>query len=121
MKSLVLSASILLAGIAAVAHPGHYHGGGCYNCGRSDANDVASILSAYSGSLLLTSASMCADGPGCYYKEIIVESKDDAALYLATGGEQKGVKLTRALEVLRQMDPSNTSSDEKLAQDILNY
>ncbi|HEX7673228.1 MAG TPA: DUF2388 domain-containing protein [Bdellovibrio sp.] len=119
MKSLFVSAVIVLSGVAAVAHPygpGYYHGGD-----RAADNEVASILSAYTGALFLTSASSCSAGPGCAYKEAIVESKDDAAVFLATGGEQKGVKLTRALELLRQMDPSTQSSDTKLAQDILNF
>ena len=117
-KTLLISAVLVLTGVTAMAHP-YYHEDHYYG-GPGD-NEVASILSAYTGALFLTSASQCSAGPGCAYKEAIVEAKDDAAVFLATDGDQKGVKLTRALELLRQMDSSSTSSDAKLAQDILDF
>ena len=100
--------------------PGHGHGGG-YHTTRNDNNEVASILSAYTGAMMLTSATACGSSDGCYYKQVIVESKDDAAMFIATDGDQKGVKFTRAVELLRQMDPETRSSDFKLAEDIINW
>ncbi|MBO9665297.1 MAG: DUF2388 domain-containing protein [Bdellovibrio sp.] len=136
MRKFLAAFAVLAMGASAVAGPHHGHGGGYGprpypppppphhggpHGGGSDSNEVASILSAYTGVLMLTSASMCASDAGCAYKEIIVDSKDDAALYIATEGDVKGVKLSRALELLREMDPATQSSDLELAEDIINF
>lgn len=101
--------------------PGHGHGGGYHHGGRDNSNEVASILSAYTGVLMLTSATSCGSGDGCAYKQVIMDSKDDAALYIATEGDEKGVKFVRAVELLRKMDPATQSSDFELAEDIINW
>ncbi len=102
--------------------PGHGHGGGGYHHGgRDDSNEVASILSAYTGVLMLTSATACGSGDGCAYRQIILDSKDDAALYIATDGQEKGVKFIRAVELLHKMSPETQSTEYELAVDIINW
>jgi uncharacterized protein (TIGR02448 family) len=100
--------------------PGHGHGGGGYHHG-DNSNEVASILSAYTGVLMLTSATACGSGDGCAYKQMIVDSKEDAAFYIATDGEEKGVKFIRAVELLRKLDPATQSTELEFAEDIVNW
>ncbi|WP_413559792.1 DUF2388 domain-containing protein [Bdellovibrio sp. HCB209] len=135
MKSLMVSLVVIACASSAFAGrghhggggygrgPGHGHGGGGYHHGgnRNDSNEVASILSAYTGALMLTSATACGSNDGCYYKQVIVDSKDDAAIFIATDGDQRGVKFNRAIELLRKMDSETASSDFELAADIINW
>ncbi|MBO9667525.1 MAG: DUF2388 domain-containing protein [Bdellovibrio sp.] len=137
MKKLIVATLVSLIGASAMAqmypapipapvygggyYGGGYYGGGYYQNQRTQQNEVGSILSAYTGALLLSSASMCGSGAGCMYKEVIMDSKDDAAIFISTEGAEKGVKLARALELLREMDPKTKLNDLQLAEEILNY
>ncbi|MEK2689844.1 DUF2388 domain-containing protein [Bdellovibrio sp. GT3] len=105
---------------------GGHHGGGHHGPpprhggGSDDAGLIAAIFLSVSG-VLLTSSTACDSSQSCAYKQIIADSKDDAALYVATEGEVKGVKLVRSLELLRNMAPEVASSDMELAYEIINW
>ncbi|WP_413586267.1 DUF2388 domain-containing protein [Bdellovibrio sp. HCB274] len=107
-------------------HGGGHHGGGHHGPpprhggGSDDAGLIAAIFLSVSG-VLLTSSTACDSSQSCAYKQIIADSKDDAALYIATEGEMKGVKLVRSLELLRNLAPEVASSDMELAEEIINW
>ncbi|UYL10126.1 DUF2388 domain-containing protein [Bdellovibrio sp. SKB1291214] len=137
MKSILVSLVVIAFTASAFAGPGHGHGGPGYgrgpghgghhgpphHGGRHDDNDaglIAAIFLSVSG-VLLTSSTACDSSQSCAYKQIIADSKDDAAVYIATEGDVKGVKLVRSLELLRNLAPEVESSDMELAEEIINW
>lgn len=52
-------------------------------------------------------------------RKLIVAAQDDAAAFIATGGELRGAQLESALMALRQAQPKLSASDLELAQAIL--
>ena len=52
-------------------------------------------------------------------KMVINQAKDDAAAYVASGGEIQGPYLTRALEMLRRENPNLSASDTEIANAIV--
>lgn len=52
-------------------------------------------------------------------RKLIIAAQDDAAAFVATGGELKGAQLESALMALRQAEPKLSASDLELAQAIL--
>ncbi|WP_413583433.1 DUF2388 domain-containing protein [Bdellovibrio sp. HCB288] len=134
MKKAVLTTIILLTGVSAMAqyypgpvpppapgpvyYPGGGHHGGGHH-GRSNNDEAMSAMSAATGAMFLSLASICSTGPGCHYKQLINSAKDDAALFLVDG--TKGAKLVKALEELRAAVPTDKSSDTQLAEAILNF
>ena len=63
--------------------------------------------------------SNCGGTNQCHTWKMIVEAQEDAALFLATEGQIQGVKLTQAIEALRQLPEAEGASDMDLAQTIL--
>jgi uncharacterized protein (TIGR02448 family) len=53
--------------------------------------------------------------------KLIVAAQDDAAMFVATQGQVRGVQLQEALQALRSENPAMSSSDLEIAQGILNY
>ncbi|WP_413559828.1 DUF2388 domain-containing protein [Bdellovibrio sp. HCB209] len=137
MKKAVLTAIVMLTSVSAMAqyypgpvpppppgpvyYPGGgYHGGGGYhNGGRSDQDDAMSAMSAATGAMFLSLASICASGPGCYYKQVIQAAKEDAVQYLADG--EMRPKLAKAIEELKKAVPTDKSSEEALALAIVEF
>jgi Protein of unknown function (DUF2388). len=75
-----------------------------------------SMLGTFSPTLL-TDCSIFQD---CHSLKIVLDAKEDAALFVATDGKIKAVKLVLALEVLRDHQTQESSiSDMELAQAIL--
>jgi uncharacterized protein (TIGR02448 family) len=138
MKSILVSLVVIAFTTSAFAGPGHGHGGGGYGRGpghggghhgppphhggggNDDAGLIAAIFLSVSG-VLLTSSTACDSSQSCAYKQIIADSKDDAAVYIATEGDVKGVKLVRSLELLRNLAPDLDGSDMELAEEIINW
>ncbi|MDE1167557.1 MAG: DUF2388 domain-containing protein [Pseudomonas sp.] len=52
-------------------------------------------------------------------KKIIREARDDAASFVASNGDIRGVKLESAFAEIRRSAPTLEASDEQLAQAIL--
>ncbi|WP_426151069.1 DUF2388 domain-containing protein [Pseudomonas sp. DC3000-4b1] len=52
-------------------------------------------------------------------KKVIVEARDDAAAFVASNGQIRGVRLEAALAALRQSTPGMNANDLELAQAIL--
>jgi uncharacterized protein (TIGR02448 family) len=52
-------------------------------------------------------------------RKLIIDARDDAALFVATQGTDRGVRLEAALDALRHHAPELTASDLELAQAIL--
>ncbi len=52
-------------------------------------------------------------------RKVIVAARDDAATFIATGGEWRGARLESALDYLRRTQPKLNASDLELAQAIL--
>ena len=51
--------------------------------------------------------------------KLICAAQDDAAVFIASDGQQRGVQLETALQYLRQNQPKLSASDFELAQAIL--
>ncbi|UYL08795.1 DUF2388 domain-containing protein [Bdellovibrio sp. SKB1291214] len=51
--------------------------------------------------------------------KMILAAKDDAAVFVGTGGEIRNVRLQRALELVRQAAPSAPASDLEIAEAIV--
>ena len=51
--------------------------------------------------------------------KLICAAQDDAAVFIASDGQQRGVQLETALRYLRQNQPKLSASDFELAQAIL--
>ena len=51
--------------------------------------------------------------------KLICAAQDDAAVFIASDGQQRGVQLETALQYLRQNQPKLSASDLELAQTIL--
>lgn len=54
------------------------------------------------------------------YKKILLEAKDDAAMFVATDGQVRGVNLERALESVRYVNRT-TATDMQIAEEIMNF
>jgi len=52
-------------------------------------------------------------------RKVIVAAQDDAAAFIATDGQWRGVRLESALDYLRRTQPKLNASDRELAQAIL--
>ncbi|UYL08623.1 DUF2388 domain-containing protein [Bdellovibrio sp. SKB1291214] len=52
-------------------------------------------------------------------EKMIVEAKDDAAVFVATQGQVRGVYLQRALDHIRKSNPRLIASDLQLAERII--
>jgi uncharacterized protein (TIGR02448 family) len=52
-------------------------------------------------------------------QKLIIDARDDAAAFVASGGEDRAARLEAALEALRRRLPDTTASDLELAQAIL--
>lgn len=52
-------------------------------------------------------------------EKMIVEAKDDAAVFVATQGQVRGVYLQRALEYIRRNNPKFVASDLQIAERII--
>ena len=51
--------------------------------------------------------------------KIIQQAQDDAAYFVATNGDVRGVRLSQALELIRKSNPALEASDLALANKIL--
>ncbi|MES2867992.1 MAG: DUF2388 domain-containing protein [Pseudomonadota bacterium] len=51
--------------------------------------------------------------------KLICAAQDDAAVFIASDGQQRGVQLETALQYLRQNQPKLSANDLELAQAIL--
>jgi len=54
-----------------------------------------------------------------FQNKIVRDARDDAAVFVASDGAQRGARLEAALHWLREQDPQLTASDSELAQAIL--
>ncbi|MCF5050935.1 DUF2388 domain-containing protein [Pseudomonas syringae] len=52
-------------------------------------------------------------------RKVVVAAQDDAAAFIATGGQWRGARLESALDYLRHTQPKLSASDLELAQAIL--
>ena len=52
-------------------------------------------------------------------KQIILQAKDDATVFLASEGSTRGAYFQRALNYIRRVNPAQTASDYELAAAIL--
>ncbi|MNS77133.1 hypothetical protein D3C72_1107080 [compost metagenome] len=52
-------------------------------------------------------------------KQIIIDAKEDAAMFVATEGAVRGVRLQKAMELVRSANPGVEVPDMVIAQDIL--
>lgn len=109
-----VTALILVLSTSAFAHRGggHYHGRG-----HSEADDV---LSAYSAVLTTQGLFLSTIADAHRYK-VIVDAKEDAAIYLATKGEVMGPSLQVALESIRSENQQLKVTDLELAESIVNF
>lgn len=85
----------------------------CCACGSAQAFDITTagvVASGYVTSQLTTLP---------FENKLIVEARDEAASFVASGGQARGARLEAALRWLRQGQPELTASDLELAQAIL--
>ncbi len=128
MKKAVLTAIIMLTGASAMAqyYPGpvpppvYYppHGGGGYHR-QPDPNDQASAMSAATGAMFLSLASICASGPGCYYRAM--ETAQEEAVMKKADPTASGPVIERALELLSQQEAFKNATEEKKLDAIINF
>jgi hypothetical protein len=129
MKKAVLTAIIMLTGASAMAqyYPGpvpppvYYppQGGGGYHHHRQpDPNDQASAMSAATGAMFLSLASICASGPGCYYRAMDT-AKEEAVMKKVDG--TTGPVVERALELLGQQKEFRSATEEQKLDAIINF
>ncbi|WP_413586308.1 hypothetical protein [Bdellovibrio sp. HCB274] len=127
MKKTVLTAIIFLSGVSAMAqyypgpvpppapgpvyYPPPHHGGGGYHGGRSNEDEAMSAMSAATGAMFLSLASICSTGPGCYHK-VVKQAQEDAALYEVDG--TRTALLVRAVELLRENAPAGKTEAQLL-------
>ncbi|AIR88979.1 DUF2388 domain-containing protein [Pseudomonas cremoricolorata] len=52
-------------------------------------------------------------------RKLIIDARDDAAAFVASGGRIRGARLQAALMALRQAHPAQSADDLELAQAIL--
>ncbi|UYL08094.1 DUF2388 domain-containing protein [Bdellovibrio sp. SKB1291214] len=76
---------------------------------------IMSPLLTVSGPFITTADSLNSQA----YK-VLIDSKDDAAIFLASEGQIRGVKVLRAFELIRKVNPKLSNSDMELAEAILN-
>ena len=60
-------------------------------------------------------------GAGClmHDKQILQDAKEDAAAFVGTEGEIRGVRLQRAIELVHEANPGLDASDMEIANAIL--
>ncbi len=51
--------------------------------------------------------------------KVLIDSKDDAAAFIASEGQFRTIKVLRAFELIRKINPKLSNSDMELAQAIL--
>lgn len=60
------------------------------------------------------------DPYGQEYKQLLVVAKDDAAIFIASNGQNRGARLERALEAVRSVnEKARTATDMQIAEQIL--
>ena len=85
----------------------------CCACGAAQAFDTTTagvVASGYVTSQLTTLP---------FENKLVIEARDEAASFVASGGQTHGARLEAALRWLRQGRPELTASDLELAQAIL--
>ena len=60
-------------------------------------------------------------GAGCvmHDKQILLEAKEDAAVFVGTEGQILGVRLQRAIQLVHEANPEVEASDMEIANSIL--
>ncbi|WP_413295342.1 hypothetical protein ACLSU7_09510 [Bdellovibrio sp. HCB185ZH] len=129
MKKAMLTAIIMLTGASAMAQyypgpaPGGYYpppgGGGYHHHHQPDPNDQASALSAATGAMFLSLATMCGAGPGCYYKNLVAATQEEAVMYKADG--TMGPYLARTLEVAKTREGIKDLTLEQQIESIIQF
>ncbi|WP_413557405.1 DUF2388 domain-containing protein [Bdellovibrio sp. HCB209] len=76
---------------------------------------IMSPLLTISGPFITTADSLNSEA----YK-VLIESKDDAATFIASEGQIRGARVLRAFELIRKVNPKLRNSDMELAEAILN-
>ena len=66
-----------------------------------------------------TLLTQCGGTNQCHTMKLVLDAQEDAAVYVATEGQIVGVKLSQAIEALRQLPEAQSASDMDLAQSIL--
>ncbi|UYL10093.1 DUF2388 domain-containing protein [Bdellovibrio sp. SKB1291214] len=68
----------------------------------------------------MTTRDMSTDPSAEEYKQVLVMAKDDAALFIASNGQNRGARLERALEAVRSVnEKARSASDMQIAEQIL--
>ncbi|QLY25944.1 MULTISPECIES: hypothetical protein [unclassified Bdellovibrio] len=128
MKKAIVTAIIMLTGASAMAQyypgpaPGGYYpppGGGGYHHQQPDPNDQASAMSAATGAMFLSLATMCGAGPGCYYKNLVAATQEEAVLFKVDGSV--GPYLARTLEVSKTREGLKDLSLEQQIENIIQF
>ncbi|WP_413577259.1 DUF2388 domain-containing protein [Bdellovibrio sp. HCB290] len=107
-KKMVIFTAILTSSTGALALDGKDAAGAV-----AAATTMAPIWTV-AGPFLTTKKAMSNE----QYK-VLVDAKDDAAIFLGTDGEVRGVSLQRALELVRTAQPKAAVSDMEIAEAIL--
>lgn len=103
MRLIRLSGTALLLALAANAHASSF---------VVTTNAIVDAVDASSRATSRASSSL-------HDNKIILAAKDDAASFVATDGEIRGVKLESALAYLRTQMPQSKATDGQLAEAIL--
>ncbi|MCQ4319036.1 DUF2388 domain-containing protein [Stutzerimonas stutzeri] len=85
----------------------------CCACGSAQAFDTATAGLVGSGYVTSQLTSLPLEN------KLIIEAREDAASFVASGGQVHGVRLEAALRWLRHSQPELAASDLELAQIIL--
>jgi len=85
----------------------------CCVCGSAQAFDTTTAGVVASGYVTSQLTSLP------FENKLVVEARDEAASFVASGGQVHGVRLEAALRWLRHSRPELTASDLELAQAIL--
>ncbi|WP_413576945.1 hypothetical protein ACLVWU_02405 [Bdellovibrio sp. HCB290] len=130
MKKAVLTTIILLTGVSAMAqyyppppppgpvyYPPPHGGGGYHHGGRSSEDEAMSAMSAATGAMFLSLASICSTGPGCYHK-VVKQAQEDAVMNKVDG--TRTVLLMQAVELLRERAPEGKTEDQ-LIDSIIDF
>lgn len=86
---------------------------GCCLCGTAQAFDSltgGTVVSSYVMSQLTTAP---------FENKLVLDSRDDAARFVASQGDARGARLEAALHWLREGQPELAASDLELAEAIL--
>lgn len=83
------------------------------------ANETAEIISGATVAVTSAPTYLTAKTAFDNIPKVLVDAKDDAAVFIATEGQHRGVRLQKALEYIRKQKPRLEASDMQIAESIV--